>query len=179
MTYALLELARPRPGRPFTGPEDLGDPERPAPVVLGDRDVLTDEPVTIEPEDRLLFLVAHAVVMERPVVATVMDEAAVHVVLADPEPMHGTVMSPGAPFLRIEMSVTRKGGDELVTALCTALGKLGGPRQLQADRSERSWLFDCNAGALGEMRHLVGHAAHEQALCVAETPTAEKDHVHL
>jgi hypothetical protein len=57
------------------GREDLGDPERPLhPVVLGDRDVLTDnEPVTIEPEDRLLFLVAHAVVVERPVVATVMD----------------------------------------------------------------------------------------------------------
>jgi hypothetical protein len=47
--------------------------------------------------------------MERPVVTTVMDKAAVHVVLADPEPMHGTVMSPGTPFLRIEMSVTRKG----------------------------------------------------------------------
>lgn len=80
---ALLALTRPKsPLCRARRRKHLGDPEGPLDaVVLGDRDVFTNgEAVTIEPEDRFL-LVARVVVAERPVVATVMNEAAVSVFL--------------------------------------------------------------------------------------------------
>jgi hypothetical protein len=84
--------------------ENSGDSESPLhPVMLGDRDVVTDgEAVTIESEDRfLLFLVVHVVVMARPMMAAMMDEVTVRVVLAGPEPMQRAGAPPRVPALRI------------------------------------------------------------------------------
>jgi hypothetical protein len=79
--------------------------------MLGDRHIVTDgEAVTIEAEDRfLLFLIGHVVVMERPMVAAMMDEVTVRVILAGPEPMHGTGAPLRVPALRIEVAVSVSG----------------------------------------------------------------------
>jgi hypothetical protein len=92
--------------------EDLDHPESPLHLVmLGNGDIITEgEAVPIETEDRLLlFLIAHVVVMERPMVAAMMDEVAVRVVLAGPEPMYDAGAPLRVPALRIEVASSVSG----------------------------------------------------------------------
>ena len=121
----------------FTELEHLGDPEGPLHPSCSVIETYPDhEAVTIEPEDR--FPPRRPCRRSgTPVVAAVMDEVAVGVVFAGPEPVYRTRAPLRRPFQRIEMPVIGERGDELVAPLTTAFGEPGSARQLQADRPER------------------------------------------
>jgi hypothetical protein len=108
--------------------------------------------MAVELEQRLVGIGVDILVVERPAAAAV-DQVAVLVAFAEPEPMDRALIRTSFPLVAVEVTVGIQGRIEFVSAFAAALGKFGIPGEFQF------YLTQCHFNASSSLSSMAGECA--------------------